>query len=222
MSNYKSQWQQDFYLNKYVFDNRKHGIFVDVGAHDGVDGSNSYFFEKELEWTGLCIEPMNDCYEELCKNRSAVCLNCCVYKENKDVEFVQNSGFTEMLSGIKDTLDPRHVDRTSHEQKLFGGESKTITKKAYTLSEILEKHNLFHVDYLSVDTEGSEYEILQGIDFSKFSIGAITVENNYQTDFALINSLLVSNGFTHVTTLCADEVYVHIENVQEKINQITP
>lgn len=64
---YNSQWQQDKILNELIFKNKKNGFFVDVGAHDGKDISNSLFFEEYLNWDGICIEPNAKVYKELLK-----------------------------------------------------------------------------------------------------------------------------------------------------------
>jgi len=204
---YKSQFSQDSYLNENIFRFQRNGVFVDIGAHDGIQGSNTFFFEKELGWTGLAVEPILERYVDLVKNRSCVCMNCCVHNKNTTVDFTENSGYTEMLSGISETYDPRHVQRLDLEKKIYGGESKTVKKQAYTLSKLLELNDIYNIDYLSIDTEGNEKEILQGIDFSRFTIRVITVENNYPDKFSEIDDLLKANGFDHVTRLGGDEVY---------------
>lgn len=205
---YKSQWFQDRFLDEQVFFGKRDGVFVDVGAHDGISGSNTYFFEKFKNWSGICVEPIQARYEELTKNRSCICLNCCVYNRSGIVSFIENTGFTEMLSGIKDTFDQRHLKRIAVELAQDGGTSVVIEKKCLTLTEILEENKITHIDYLSVDTEGSEYEVLMGVDFSKISVDVITVENNYPDSFGKVDELLVRNGFKHIFTLTGDEVYV--------------
>src|SRR5690349_1243951 len=102
--NYKSQWKQDSFLHENFFPDKKDGVFVEIGAHNGILGSNTYFYEKELGWSGICIEPLEERYKELIQNRSCICLNCCVYDKSGEIDFIENSGYTEMLSGIKDTL----------------------------------------------------------------------------------------------------------------------
>jgi FkbM family methyltransferase len=208
MSNYYSQWGQDRFINENIFKGKKGGVFVDIGAHDGVTLSNTLFFEKELGWSGLCIEPIVERYCELVKARNCICMNCCVYSKNAPVFFRQNSGYTEMLSGISDTCDVRHLSRMSQEQKAFGGESRTIKKQAYTLSTLLSINNIEKIDYLSIDTEGSEYEILLGMDFKKFPTSVVDIECNYEDTFSKVNNLMLENGFEKIAVLGGDWVYI--------------
>lgn len=205
--NYKSQWQQDRYLNENIFKGKMYGTFVDVGAHDGVSGSNTYFFEKELGWTGLCIEPITDRYVELTKTRDCICMNCCVYNKPGTVSFTQNTGYTEMLSGITTCQDPRHLTRADSERKIHGGDLTIVRKQAYTLSSLLDLNNITEVDYLSVDVEGAELEVLQGINFRRHKIHVIGIENNYPDTFQRVDTLLKKNGYEKITTLGGDEIY---------------
>jgi FkbM family methyltransferase len=205
---YKSQFSQDKFLNENIFKNQRNGRFVEIGAHDGITGSNTYFFEKALGWTGLAIEPILDRYVELCKNRNCICFHGCVFHTNQAIDFLENTGYTEMLSGILSCQDNRHIQRLESEKKMYGGESKIVKKQAYTLTSLLLLHNMTKIDYLSVDTEGSEYEVLLGIDFGLIDITVIDVENNYPDSFSKIHDLLLKNGFEHVIRLGGDEIYI--------------
>ena len=207
--NYKSQWKQDEFLYKVWFERcpPTKPFFVDIGAHDGISGSNTYFFEKELKWQGICIEPILERYNQLVKNRDCFCLNCCIFDKVARVPFTENHGYTEMLSGITETYDIRHQQRIVREQQSEGGDSTVLYKSAYPLNSILDLHEVKEVDYLSIDTEGSEFNILNSLDYDKFFIKTISVENNYPDDFARIHSLLLSKNFTHVARLGGDEIY---------------
>src|SRR5437773_2248892 len=72
-SSYTSHYGQDRILNKYFFHDKRNGTFVDVAAYDGIFCNNTYFFEKNLDWTGICI----DCnaFEQLTKNRNSICID---------------------------------------------------------------------------------------------------------------------------------------------------
>jgi FkbM family methyltransferase len=207
--NFHSQWKQDKYLHENVFKGQRNGIFVDIGAHDGITGSNSFFFEKELDWTGICIEPITDRYNDLVKNRKCITENCCVYSRNCEVDFCEHKGYTEMLSGIRDTYDPRHVKRYTIEQHIMGGSTKIVKKAAYTLSYLLDKHNMHKIDFLSIDVEGAELDILKGIDFDKNKIRVIDVEDNYADTFWKIDEFLRSKGFKQLCVLSGDKVYIN-------------
>lgn len=214
-SSYASQLGQDQLLNEQLFKNKKYGVFVDIGAHDGIAFSNTYFFEKELGWTGLCFEPLPHVFERLKNNRTCACINACVGKAEGRAPFICVTGYSEMLSGLLATYDPRHFERLQREVGLYGSSYKIIDIPVHLLENMLKQHGITHIDYLSLDTEGGEFEILQTIDFSLFDISAITVENNYADK--RIKELLEKQGFTLVTLLKEyEEVYIKTSLIQEK------
>jgi len=195
-SQYFSQFQQDEFVNETLFKNKKNGIFVDIGAHDGISYSNTYFFEKKLSWSGICIEPMPNIFSKLKNNRNCICIKGCIADKNSEEEFLQVNGYSEMLSGLVNKYDPEHVKRIDYEIKKFGGSKYTIIVKTYKLNDLLEEHNIYDIDLLSIDTEGGELDILKSIDFDKFFIKAIVVENNYHSKE--FKRLLESKGFEFI------------------------
>lgn len=207
---------QDKFLNENYFFNKRDGIFIEIGAHDGITHSNTYFFEKTLGWSGICIEPMPNIFEALKKNRSCVCLNCCIYNQEKSVPFIFVEGEANMLSGILNTYHAKHLLRLKTEIIKNGGSYKVIDVPAYTLNTILNQYNFKKIDYLSLDTEGSELEILQSIDFDQFHIYCISVENNY--DDSRIRFFLESKGFKFIKFLWdQDEIYIKNDLTIDKI-----
>jgi len=201
---------QDRYLNENYFHNKKDGFFVDIGAHDGISHSNSYFFEKTLGWKGICIEAHPRIFKTLEKQRSCTCVNVAVSRMDGEVEFIKVEGAPEMLSGIADTYDPRHMKRLKSEIERDGGSFEKVKVPSQRLMSIIEKHPVKTIDYLSIDTEGNELEILKSIDFEKVSIGIISVENNYQDP--QLRTFLESKNFNYVTLLAhQDEIYVNKE-----------
>jgi len=206
---YKSQYKQDKYLNENFFNNKKNGVFVDIGAHDGVSISNSYFFEKNLEWDGICIEPMPELFKELEKNRDCIKINGCAWENDTTKTFRLISGYAEMLSGILDTYDERHKERIDLECRIHGGTYEDIEMRCYNVNNLLEKHELFDIDFMSVDTEGSEFDIIKNIDFERFNIKIVLVENNYN-DSKLREFMELKNYKLHDKIMC-DDVYLKIE-----------
>ena len=206
---YHSQYDQDKVLNDTFFKNSRNGIFVDIGAHDGECFSNTLFFEKELGWTGLCIEPNLETFKLLESRRAVKCLNLAVYNTSGTVSFQQNSGRTEMLSGIVEQYNPEHIERIKDENAEYGGESSIIEVNCEPLSSILESNNINVVDYLSLDTEGSELSILETIDFNAVKINIIDIEINYQSEADSILKLLLDNNFDCVGQLGCDFVFVN-------------
>ena len=202
---YYSQYNQDRYLNENFFQNKKKGVFVDIGAYDGIEGSNTYFYEKELGWTGLCIEPIPNIYNRLVKNRTCKSVCAAAWKENTFKTFKLIDGYSEMLSGIVDCYDAKHVQRIDEEAKQKQQIIKDVEIKCLDINELLEKNKLFNIDFLSIDVEGSEYEILNHINFDLFNIEYIVAENNYKSSKLI--DLMTSKGYSLVATLNIDNVF---------------
>ena len=186
-----SQIGQDKFLNDSIFKNFKNGFFVDIGAHDGISFSNTYFFEKYLNWKGICIEPNPKVYNQLQKNRdNSINLNIAIDNKDSECIFLVNHGYTEMLSGIKKYYDNRHLERIKREQEQHGGYSEEIKIESLKLQSVFNKHNITHVHYLSIDIEGGEKMCIESIDFNNIFIDIINFENNYaETGFEIIDFL---------------------------------
>jgi FkbM family methyltransferase len=204
-SQYKSQYGQDQFVNEKFFHNKKNGFFVDIGAHDGITLSNTYFFEKKLSWNGICIEPIPNVFSQLRNNRGCICIQGAISTTNQPAEFLKISGYSEMLSGLIDKYDPRHINRIDKELNAYGGNSETIQVQCYKLNDLLDINNIQYIDYLSIDTEGGEFDILQTIDFDRFNISVIDVENNYNDD--RIRVFLEGKGYKFITRIKCDEIY---------------
>ena len=208
------QFEQDkFVYQTFFIDRNDPGTYLDVGASDGVTFSNTYFFETLLGWRGLCIEPRPDAYEELVQNRNkmlcntenvAVSGNC-----RKNQDFLWLKGWGSGLSGLVDCYDLKHSDRIEKE-KTHGNHigSKVIQVDTVLLGELLEKYGMYRIDYISIDIEGAELNVLKSLDFNKFHIKVIDVENNYRD--SKIRDFLGSKQYKFVKRLGCDEIYVKI------------
>lgn len=154
---YYSQDSQDRYLNENYFRNLKNGVFVEIGAYDGITLSNTYFYESELDWKGICIEPIPYRYAELIKNRKCICIEGGIADREGDTQLLLVSSpfpTLDMLSGLKEKYDPRHLERVNYYIQVHGGEYDCINVKCFLLNDLLTKNGLDHVNYLSIDTEG--------------------------------------------------------------------
>lgn len=202
---YYSQYQQDAWLNEYFFKNKKSGVFVDIGAHDGVTLSNTCFFEKELGWTGICVEPLSGVFEELKANRGCICIKGCIAPTSGKAQFLKIIGdqdnvmALEMLSGLLHAYDVNHLQRIDKAITQQNGKKETIEVDCFKLNDLLDQYKIYHIDYLSIDTEGGELDILKSIDYQKYLIDIIEVENNYNNEeFA---NFLNSKGYVLVGRL---------------------
>ena len=167
------------------------GFFVEFGSADGVALSNSFLLEKERGWAGILCEPSRSWHEDLKRNRSCIVDTRCVYsRTGEQISFSEN--YIGELSGITEfTGDDHHgiLDRTTTSYQV-----ETIS-----LLDLLRIHNApKHIEFLSVDTEGSEFKILNAFDFSKHTFGAVCVEHNYLENRPKVKQLLEANGYRQV------------------------
>lgn len=198
--------EQDRFCNEVIFKSKKNGVFFDIGAYDGVAFSNTCFFEKELEWGGVCVEPQADRFKLLCANRRCTCLHGCIFDRDGEINFIHVDGPSNMLSGIAETYAPAHLERAKREIKELGGKIVYEPMKSFRLNSVCQKYGIRHIDLLSIDTEGSEERILRDIDFNSVEIDVIIVENNYN-DISLL-PYLKSKGYRLFKRLTIDDVYV--------------
>ena len=137
-------------LLKYI--NYKNGFYIDCGANDGINQSTTWFYEKTLNWRGILIEPIPQVFEMLKKNRS------------KDNIFVN----ADIYFNPRDTLTGSPLYNSKNLKKNL--------VKAVTLSSILKNNKIKKIDFFSLDVEGYEFKVLQGINFKKFKFKYILVE----------------------------------------------
>jgi len=206
---YKSQYLQDVVLDRWLFEGMSGGTFMDIGAHDGIKLSNTYFFEAVRGWRGICIEPNPKAFAELSANRTCATLNCCISGRPGTVPFLQISGYPEMLSGIVYNYEPAHRARIEQEIAQFGGSSDVIPIPARTLNDIAAEAGFADIDYLSIDTEGSELAILEATDFRALFVHAVTVECNFDAVRARMMSLMDERGFDMTQTLGHDLLFIN-------------
>ncbi len=186
----RSQLGQDL-LGLSISGLDKPGFFVEFGAADGVALSNSYILEKYFGWSGILCEPSTSWHEALKKNRNCVIDTRCVYSvSGETISFSEN--YLGELSAITAYAEPNAngvLKRTTSSYEV-----ETIS-----LLDLLKSHNAPKlIDFLSIDTEGSEFEILKNFDFQSYRFGAICVEHNFAETREKINALLVANGYTQV------------------------
>jgi FkbM family methyltransferase len=209
----KAQLFQDLFV-LFVLNEKKNGYFVEFGATNGIELSNTYLLEKNYGWNGILAEPARCWAEYLKKNRHCSMDFRCVWQETgKLLEFKET--FFRVLSTI-DELS--RVDGFSTQEFTAQGTQARAAALKYkvesvSLNDLLLSYNApQEIDYLSIDTEGSEFLILKNFDFEKRIIKLITVEHNdvasYRKD---IFSLLTANGYTRLFDLVSDfdDWYMH-------------
>ena len=214
---YFSQAKQDYFIDK-ILRGKTRGFFLDIGAYDGMNISNSRFFEIAREWEGLCIEPIPEIFEKLKKNRNCLCLNGAVSETDGVSQFTRvhsETPWVEMLSGITKYTHEDHKDSAERRVANYGGEIKTTKVQTYSMKTISEKFNLKKIDYLSLDIEGGEYEILNSMDFKAIDITCLTVENVYEV--IPVRKLMRKAGYYLIAGLHPDDFYVKKEHFHKTL-----
>jgi FkbM family methyltransferase len=185
-----------------LFNFKTDGFFVDIGAHNGISLSNTKLLE-DLGWDGICIEPHPNVFKELIKNRKCQKVNCALWSEDTEVNFLSLSGYTEMLSGIYESYDSRHYNRILNELRTHGGNSEIIKIDAKKFESVVGRKK---IDFLSIDTEGSELQILERINFNDYDIKVICIENNFFEE--KFNEFFNERGYQYHTNVFIDYLYV--------------
>jgi FkbM family methyltransferase len=185
-------------------DFKTQGYFVEFGATDGITLSNTYLLEKEFGWHGILAEPGRCWTESLQSNRNAaISLNCVWSSTGAELEFVETQ--VRELSTVAS-----FTSSDAHAQSRQGGQKYKVI--SISLVDLLVQHNApKFIDYLSIDTEGSEFEILEKFDFSSFVFGLISCEHNFTQNRVNLYNLLSSNGYVRILEGISqfDDFYVH-------------
>jgi len=196
-----SQLGQDLWVLEQA-NYKKGGFFVEFGATDGVLLSNSYLLEKEFGWGGICAEPNPEYFSQLKNNRDCISSpECITNKTGEKVRFILANEFGG-IDGIS-TIG-KHKEKVN----AYKEQSKVITLDTITLGDFLEKHKApIDIDYISIDTEGSEYSILSVFPFKKWNVKLFTVEHNFEAQRDEIKELMESNGYVRVEAQWDDWYY---------------
>ena len=183
-----SQLFQDL-LVLFFLKGKRNGFFVEFGATNGVNLSNTLILERDFGWKGILAEPARCWHSALKSNRHALIDTRCVWSETGcQLEFKEAS--LPELSTLS-TLVDKDFNREGR------AKGTTYTVETISLNDLLRSHNCpVEIDYLSIDTEGSELPILRAFDFEKYDVKVFTVEHNFcEPDRQQIYELLTGKGF---------------------------
>ena len=193
----KSQLYQDVFAS-FVIGDKFDKTFFEFGATNGIDLSNSYMLETLLNWKGALSEPSPQWHSELKKNRpnSNIITECIWSESDKELDFfVSNVGVLSSLNDFKESDKISMPGNTSARLK----NGKIVSVKTISLNQVVEKEFKFKPpSYISVDTEGSEYEILKVFDFKRFRPVVFTIEHNFTELQLKIDELMKANDYLRV------------------------
>jgi len=189
-----SQSNQDLFVLYFTNYLGKKGFFVEIGAGDGVNISNTYLLEK-IGWTGILVDPV-DYNSGNMKLRKCIKDNRCIYSktglkisfaENPDVPVFPGQSLSQNFSGIL-----KHLSGPVKTDKLY----KVRDVETVSLNDLLKQYNAPNkIDYISIDTEGSEFEIISNFDFNKWDVEIFTIEHNGANFRGDIVTLLNYRGY---------------------------
>lgn len=198
-----AQLRQDLFVLSQL-DYKRDGFFVEFGATDGRELSNTWLLEKTFGWTGILAEPARIWHAKLAENRSCRIDHRCVWSRTGETLRFEETDMPELSSLAGFGANDRHRDLRRTEA--------VYSVETVSLLDLLAAHGAPRdIDYLSIDTEGSELRILENFDFSKHRFRIVTCEHNYAENRAKIADLLGRNGYRRVFEKASrfDDWYVH-------------
>jgi hypothetical protein len=179
---FKSQIGQDKWVCEMLHYKRD-GFFLDIGAFDGEQISNTHYLEKELGWNGICIEAGKNNFLQLIKNRGCLCLNNAMWSRECELLFKEDWTVGKVGEG-------------------------EITQAISFKSLFREWDIPLLIDYISLDIEGAEYEALRNFPFGKYKVRIWTIEHNCVPELRdKIRSLMTDHGYTMIEKAFEDWWY---------------
>lgn len=199
-----ADYETDLEIQKY-FNPGYVGSCIDIGSGVGTERSNTYFFEKKY-WKCLCIEPNPNLYNHMrMYRRLAVNIACSNYDKNDVTFYVYdiNNGNQEAISSL--VVDQRLVE--SHREMINRVEEIKVEVKK--LDTVLSRINLEKIDFVSIDTEGTELEVLKGFDIDRWKPKLLIIENNFED--SEISDYLSNFGYKFSQRLGVNDFFVKEE-----------
>lgn len=187
-----SQFHQDFFLFKNHFNKMKTpGIYLDIAANDPYRISNTFFFDRCLNWSGICVEANDFFLEPLYRKRSCDIVPTCVGSvDGQVVDFRLSYGASGIVGSTYKSMDKMG------QLKEKGQKVETKEMRCTTMKSVLGRVNVNVIDYLSLDVEGHELEVLKGFDFENVIIKVMTIEVT-GSNMSLLREFLESKGYQH-------------------------
>jgi FkbM family methyltransferase len=197
-------------IEKYL--NYENGFFIEVGGNDGITQSNTAHLEYYKGWNGLLIEPITNKFNQMVLNRpKSICVNTCLSNiDDSEIEFVD----VNLMSFVKNS---RKSDENDNNWIKEGENCQNIKSIKYILKTkklqtIIEENKITKIDFFSLDVEGYEKEVLEGINLDVFNIDYILIETNY---FDKINLILKNYNYILLKKLSFND-YLYKKNINLK------
>ena len=213
-----SQLYQDIFAS-FIIDKKFEKTFLEFGATDGIKLSNTYLLENSFGWKGALSEPSPQWHKSLKNNRKeSIIISECIWSESKKKLDFFMSDFGE-LSTLKNFID-NDINSLPDNTNMRKKSGKFIEVETISLNDVIKKFfNGNSPSYISVDTEGSEYEILKTLNFNLYRPKLFTVEHNFTDNEIKIDDLMKSNNYLRVfKDLTAFDAWYISEEIQKEMN----
>ena len=193
---------QDKWVIEDVYHRNRNGFFLELGAYNGFDISNTYVLEKQYGWNGICIEPDPVNFAKLTKIRNCICVQACVDGASREVSYLYDGpvgGIIDADTDIKPEDAKSAIEAARKDDRL-------ATVQTKMLRQILKENNAPKViDFFSFDVEGAETRILRDFDFHEYIFRALVIERASEE----LNEILFRNGYKFIELRVGDSFYVH-------------
>jgi FkbM family methyltransferase len=207
---FHGQFGEDKILSNF-FNNTYIGTCVEVGADNGISGSNTYHFEKN-GWKCLCIEPIPESFKDCNFNRQHSLNLCAADIDIDNIEFsvITILGNTSAISSLK--IDERLIEN----YKNLITDTNKIYVNVRTLNTIFKETNFpTCIDFISIDTENTELNVLKGLDLEKYDVKFFLIENNFNE--SIIEEYLITKNFKKIYRNFVNDFYVNNNYLNKKI-----
>lgn len=196
------QFETDRYISEY-FPEGYIGSCMEIGACDGIFVSNSLIFEQQ-GWNCICVEPNKEYYTRLSKNRKLTANYACGLQDIDDVDFT----IFDLQGGNQSAISSLQVDQrlvSSHTHLITDSFKEKVNIR--TIDTILKEFPLIiNLDFLSIDTEGTELDVLKGFDINKWKPKLFVVENNFDDPY--ITEYLNTFGYIKDKRIEVNDFYI--------------
>lgn len=161
------------------------GFFIEVGANNGFDHSNTYYLEKFRHWQGILVEAIPELYKECLNERpKSQVINCALVSDeySEPTVTMKYAGLMSLVSGAfnDQEKEQNHIDKGVKIQGLIP--TYEIQVSARTLTSILDEYKVKEIDFFSLDVEGFEMNVLKGLDFEKYRPKYLLIETSFKKD----------------------------------------
>ena len=187
----ESQFYQDI-IGLLIAKGRRGGFFVEFGACDGVRISNTFVLEKEFGWSGILAEPGREWHADLKKNRACSIETQCVWSETgKKIPFYEAPG--------------NHLQSSADAGFMQINRAQSYEVETISLYDLLKKYSAPHfIDFMSVDVEGTEFNILEPFPFDEYKFGLMCIEHHQPDEEERIKALMKKNGYKQIFRSISD------------------